>query len=75
MWGFFVLFFRDTPAAYRGSQARDRIRATAASLYTTATAIRPHHSYSNSPTPQLTAMLNSSPTEQSQGSNLLPHGY
>ena len=35
---FFSLLFRATSAAYRGSQARGRIRASAASL---------HHSYSN----------------------------
>ena len=51
---FFLLLFRAAPAAYGDSQARGRIRATAASL---------HHSHSNSgselrlqPTPQLTAM-------------------
>ena len=48
-------FFRAMPAAHGGSQARDPIRAVAASL---------HHSHSNTgsepclwPTPQLTAML------------------
>ena len=47
--------FRATPVAYGGSQARGRIRATAASL---------HHSHSNvgsephlQPTPQLSATL------------------
>ena len=51
----FFLLFRAAPAAHRGSQARGRIRATAASL---------HHSHSNEgsepslqPTPQLTATL------------------
>ena len=51
----FFLLFRATPTAYGGSQARDRIGATAASLY---------HSHSNAgpkpylqPTPQLTATL------------------
>ena len=34
---FFILLFRATPTAYRGSQARDRIGATAADL---------HHSHS-----------------------------
>ena len=49
----FCLFFRATPTAYGGSQARGRIRAVAASL---------RHSHSNEgselnlrPTPQFTA--------------------
>ena len=52
----FFFFFRTTPSAYGGSQARGRIGATAAGL---------HHSHSNArpepclqPTPQLVAMLN-----------------
>ena len=51
----FVLLFRAKHAGYGSSQARDQIRAVAASL---------HHSHSNSgsqprlrPTPQLTATL------------------
>ena len=59
--------------AYGRSQARDRIRAGAASL---------HHSHNNAgseqclrPTPQLTAMPDPYHTEQGQGSNLCPHGY
>ena len=50
---FFFFFFRATPSAYGGSQARGRIRATAAGL---------HHSHRNAgpklclqPTPQLKA--------------------
>ena len=52
---FWFFFFKDAPAAYGISQARGRIKATAASL---------HHSYSNAgsepclrPTPQLMARL------------------
>ena len=51
----FVFFFRAAPEAYGGSQARDLIGATAASLY---------HCHSNArskprlrPIPQLTAIL------------------
>ena len=58
--------------AYRGSQARSRIRATAAGL---------HHSHSNAgsephlqPTPQSTAMPDPPPTEQGQRLNPHPHG-
>ena len=50
---FYYYFFRAAPAAYRGSQARSLIRATAVSL---------HHSHSNArsephlqPIPQLIA--------------------
>ena len=64
--------FGATPTAYGGSQARGGIGATAASLC---------HSHSNvgsepclQPRPQLTAMLDPSPTERGQGSNLHPHG-
>ena len=53
---FFAFFFRATPVAYVGSQARGRIGATAPGL---------HHSHSNARsepclllTPQLTAMPN-----------------
>ena len=71
---FFCLFAISwaAPAAYGGSQARGRIRATAAGL---------RHSHSNTgsephlhPTPQLTAMPDPQPTERDQGSNLKPHG-
>ena len=65
-------FSRAAPWAYGGSQARGRIRATAAGL---------HHSHSRvgsephlQPTPQFMAMPDPSPTEQGQGSNLCPHG-
>ena len=51
---FFFALFRATPMAYRSSQARGQIEATAAGL---------HHSHSNArskpslqPTPQLSAM-------------------
>ena len=64
--------FRAAPAAYGGSQARDRMRAVATGL---------HHSHSNAgsqpllqPTSQLTATLDPSPTERGQGWNLCPHG-
>ena len=52
---FFVLFFRDAPVAYGGSQARGQIGAAAVAL---------HHSHRNTraelhlpPRPQLRAML------------------
>ena len=68
-----LFFFRASPLAYGRFQARGQIRATAASL---------HHGHSNTgsephlrPMPQLTAMPDPRPTEQSQGSNLNPHGY
>ena len=68
-----VSFFRATPVAHGGSQARGWIRAAAASL---------HHSHSNvgsQPclrlTPGLTARPDPSPTEQGQGLNSSPHGY
>ena len=58
--------------AYGRSQARGRIRATAAGL---------HHRHSNAgsephvrPTPQLTATPDPQPTERGQGSNLCPRG-
>ena len=61
------------PAAHGGSQARDQLRAAAASL---------HHSHSNTgfepsrpPTAQVTATLDPRPTEQGQGLNLYLHGY
>ena len=64
----FILLFRATPTAYRGSQARAQIRPTATSL---------RHSHSHShinvgskpslrPTPQLTATLDAEPTERGQ---------
>ena len=69
---FFFFLFRAAPVAYEGSQARGRIRATAAIL---------HYSYSNmrsepclQRTPQLTAMLDPQPTEQGQELNLCPLG-
>ena len=65
--------FRASPTAYGSSQARGRIRAVAAGL---------HHSHSNTESkpglrapPQLTAILDSRPTEQGQGLNPHPHGY
>ena len=70
---FFLSFslFRATLMAYGGSQSTGAIRATAAGL---------HQSHSNAgsephlrPTPQLTAKLDPYPTEQDQGSNLIPH--
>ena len=70
---FFIFWlFKAAPTAYGGSQARVPIRATAAGL---------HQSHSNSggeahlrPTPQLTATVNSKPTELGQGWNPQPHG-
>ena len=69
----FILCFRASPTAYGSSQARGRIRAVAAGL---------HHSHSNTESkpglrapPQLTAILDSRPTEQGQGLNPHPHGY
>ena len=68
-----LFFFKVKPEAYGNSQARGRIRATAAGL---------HHSHSNSgsrpclqPTSQLTATRDPWPTDQGWGSNLHPHGY
>ena len=70
---FIFLLFRATPMAYVSSQARGRIRATAAGL---------HHSHRKArseprlqPTPQLTAMLDPHPTERGQGLKPHPHGY
>ena len=61
------------PAAYGGSQARGQIGAVA-------TGLRQSHNSAGSepclqPTPQLTAMLDPQPTEQSQGWNPSPQGY
>ena len=63
------LLFRVTPVANGGSQARGRIRATAAGLLPSHSNIR-----SEPPTPQLTATPDPQPTEQGQGSNPQPHG-
>ena len=74
IWFVFIFFQLPyaAPTAYGNSQARGRTGAVAAGLL---------HSHSNSgtkprlrPTPQLTAMLDSSPTEQGQRWNLCPHG-
>ena len=64
--------FRATPTAYRGSQARGLIGATAAGLCQSHNNARsePHLR----PTPQLTGMRDPEPTERGQGSNLQPHG-
>ena len=71
---FFLLFAfsRTAPTAHGGSQARGPIGAVAASL-------GQNHSNSGSephlqPTPQFTAMRDSQPTEQGQGSNPQPRG-
>ena len=70
----FLLFclFRATSAAYGGSQARELIGATAASL---------HRSHSNAiselhlqPASQLTAPSDPQPTERGQELNPQPHG-
>ena len=65
---FFPPLFRTTALAYGSSQARGQIRASDAGL---------GHGHSNlgsdmhlQPTPELTAMLDPSPTEQGQGLNL-----
>ena len=69
----FSFFFTPAPIAYRSSQARGRIGATAASI---------RHSHSNArselclrPTPLLMAKPDPKPTERGQGSNLHPHGH
>ena len=69
---FLFAFFRATPAACGGSQARDWIRAAPAGL---------HHSHSHAGseprlqhTPQLTTKGDSQPTERGQGSNPHPQG-
>ena len=64
---FFFCFFRAASVAYESSQARGRIRATAAGLHNS-------HSHTGSelrlwPTPQLTAALDPWPTERGQESN------
>ena len=66
---FFFGFFRASPETYGSSQARGQIGAAAAG---------PHHSKPTlrlRPTPQITAMLDPSATEQGQGLNPHPHGY
>ena len=68
----FFFFFRATPAAHGGSQARGRIRAAAAGLQL-------RHSNTRfepclQPTPELTATPDPLPTEWGQGLNLKPHG-
>ena len=75
---YFIFFFlcvflplsRAAPAAYGGSQARGPIGAVAASLR------QSHSNVGSEPRlqPQLTAMPDPQPTEQSQGSNPQPHG-
>ena len=73
LFGCIFYLFRAAPKVWGSSQARDQIRTTTASL---------RHSQRNTgsqrclwPTPQLTAMSDPLPTEQSLGSNLHPHGY
>ena len=68
-----LFFFKATPVAHGGSQARSQIRAAAAGL---------HHSHSDvgskprlRPTPQLRATPDPNPTERGQGSNPQSHGY
>ena len=70
---FVLLFFRAVPTAYGSFQARGLIQAAVASL-------RHGDTKAGSklclwPTPQLTAMPDPQPTEQSQGSNRHPHGF
>ena len=69
----YFCFLRAPPTACGSSQARGQIGATAAGI---------HHSLSNAgsqlslqPAPQLTAMQDSPPIEQGQGSKLHRHGY
>ena len=70
---YLFLVFRATPVTYGSSLARGQVGAIPAGL---------HHSHTNEgskphvrPTPQLTAMPDTQPTEQGQGSNLRPHVY
>ena len=62
-----LTFFRATPMAYGGSQARGLIGATATGL------CQSHSNVGSEPrlrlTPQLTAMLDPQPTEQGQEAN------
>ena len=69
---YFFVFYRATPRHNRDSQARNLIGAVAAILGQSHSNVRsePHLR----PTPQLLAMLDPSPTERGQGSNLQPHG-
>ena len=69
---FFSFFFRATPVAYGGSQARSRNGAIAVGLC---------HSHSNAgsephlqPTRHLLATLNPKPSKQGQRSTPQPHG-
>ena len=69
----FFFLSRAAPVAYASSQASGGIGAAAAGL---------HHIHSKTgpelclqPIPQLTATLDSYPTEQGQESNPHPHGY
>jgi len=70
---FFFFSFRATHAVYGGSQARSRVRATAASLH------HRHRNVGSEPslwtTPQLTAMPGPYSTDRGQGSNPHSHGY
>ena len=66
----FFCFFMATPMAYGGSQARGLLGATAASQCHGNTRSKLHLW----PTPQLTAMPDSGPTEWSQGLHRKPHG-
>ena len=70
-WLFICLFllFRATPVAYGGSQPRGPVRAAELQLpaYPTATATSDLSQLL--PTPQLMAMPDPQPTEQSQGLN------
>ena len=72
----FVCLFRTKTSAYGGSQVRGLIGATAAASHSHS------HSHSNArsmlhlqPTPQLTTMPDSQPTDRGQGSNSRPHGF
>jgi len=67
------VFSMNQTLAYGSAQARDQIRATAASHSQS-------HSHAGSephlqPTPQFAATLDPWSTEQGQGSNPCPHGY
>ena len=65
------LFFRATPTAYRGSQARNQMGAAALSLlHSHNTRSKPHLR----PTPELTETPDRKPTERGQGWNPKPRG-
>ena len=66
----FVLLFRAALAAYGSSQTRGQIGAMAAGHSHSNTGSEPHLL----PTLQLTATLDSQPTDQGQGWNPNPHG-